>query len=105
MTKPTTLQHNENMWYIYMDESGDLGFDWRKKPSRYFIITFIATSNKKPIEKLVKKTHSLLRKNVKKLSGGILHANKEKPVTRNRLLSGFSKTDCSIMPILSNRVY
>lgn len=86
-----------------MDESGDLGFNWKKKPSRFFIITCIATSDRKPIEKLVKKTHTLLRKRVKKLSGGILHANKEKPVTRKRLLSGFAKTKCSVMTIYMDK--
>jgi len=30
------------MWYLYMDESGDLGFDFvNKKPSKFFTITIV----------------------------------------------------------------
>ena len=30
------------MWYLYLDESGDLGFDFvNKKPSRFFTITIL----------------------------------------------------------------
>lgn len=31
------------MWYLYLDESGDLGFDFvNKKPSRHFVIVILA---------------------------------------------------------------
>lgn len=31
------------MWYLYLDESGDLGFDFvNKQPSKYFTITILA---------------------------------------------------------------
>ena len=40
------------MAYIFLDESGDLGFDFSKKrTSRYFIITCLFVSHKRPIEK------------------------------------------------------
>ena len=81
------------MAYIFLDESGDLGFDPKKKNSKYFVITILAISNKKPLEKLVKKIHSQLRKKVKRLSGGILHAYKEKPTTRRRILRFIAMTD------------
>ncbi len=30
------------MWYLYLDESGDLGFDFvNKKPSKFFTITIL----------------------------------------------------------------
>lgn len=30
------------MWYLYLDESGDLGFDFvNKKPSKFFTVTII----------------------------------------------------------------
>lgn len=33
------------MWYLYLDESGDLGFDFvNKKPSKFFTITILALS-------------------------------------------------------------
>jgi len=86
-----------------MDESGDLGFNPKKKNSKYFVITILAASNKRPIEKIVKTVHATLRKKIKRLSGGILHAFKEKPVTRKRLLRLISKKECMIMTIYLNK--
>lgn len=50
------------MWNLYLDESGDLGFDFvNKKPSKFFTVTILALSTKdadKKISKAVKKTLS-----------------------------------------------
>lgn len=44
------------MAYIFLDESGDLGFNFTKsKTSKYFIITLLFVENKDPIEKSVNK--------------------------------------------------
>lgn len=55
------------MWYLCLDESGDLGFDFvNKKPSRYFTICLLATSDPKAyytIRRAIKKT---LRRKVNK---------------------------------------
>ncbi|OGG12984.1 hypothetical protein A2773_05845 [Candidatus Gottesmanbacteria bacterium RIFCSPHIGHO2_01_FULL_39_10] len=85
--------------YIFLDESGDLGFNPRKKNSKYFIVTVLFTANKAPIEKIAKKVHKNLRKKVKKLSGGVLHSVKEKPSTRVKLLTLLSQSNCFIMAI------
>ncbi|MBI5180514.1 MAG: DUF3800 domain-containing protein [Nitrospirae bacterium] len=90
------------MSYIFMDESGNLGFNFNKKgTSSYFLITFLLNKNKRPIEKCVKRIHSSLRKRYKRV--GILHAYKEEPVTRKRLLSLLAERDCMIMTILLNK--
>jgi hypothetical protein len=35
-----------NFWWLYLDESGDLGFDFvNSKPSRYFTLCILATSH------------------------------------------------------------
>lgn len=35
------------VWWLYLDESGDLGFDFiNRKPSRYFTICILATSHR-----------------------------------------------------------
>ncbi len=35
------------MWWLYLDESGDLGFDFvNKKPSEFFTICILATSHR-----------------------------------------------------------
>lgn len=91
------------MSYIFLDESGDLGFDPTKKNSKYFVITTLFTEDKRPIEKVVKKIHSGLRKRVKKLSGGVLHCYKEKPLTRKRLLRLLTEKKCLIMAIYLNK--
>lgn len=91
------------MHHLFLDESGDLGFDFSKKgTSKVFVITCLFTENKKPIEKIVKKIHSQLGKKFRKKSG-VLHAFKEKPVTRQRLLSKLAKCNCSIMTIYLNK--
>jgi len=89
--------------YIFLDESGDLGFDFRKKKtSKFFIVTCLFTGNKRPIEKIVKKTHSELKKKYKRRFG-ILHAVKEKPITRQRLLKRLNEKDCTVMTIYLNK--
>ena len=48
------------MHYLYLDESGDLGFDFfAKKPSNYFTVTVMLVQgmdNRKKIAKAVKRT-------------------------------------------------
>ena len=74
------------MSYIFMDESGNLGFNFNKRgTTSYFLITFLFSKSKRPIEKCVKKVHLGLRKKYKKI--GVLHAYAEESVTKRRLLS------------------
>lgn len=47
------------MWYLYLDESGDLGFDFvNKKPSKFFTMTILAAQgeNNRKLAKAVKIT-------------------------------------------------
>lgn len=48
------------MWYLFLDESGDLGFDFvNKKPSKFFTVTILAMSSRdseKEIAAGIKKT-------------------------------------------------
>ncbi|KKQ82760.1 MAG: hypothetical protein UT07_C0019G0001 [Parcubacteria group bacterium GW2011_GWB1_38_8] len=93
------------MSYIFLDESGDLGFNFKKKgTSKKFIITFlfVPESTKRGLEKVVKKTHSELSKHVKRRVG-VLHATNEKPITRQRLLKRLSEKNCTIMTIYLNK--
>lgn len=95
------------MAYIFLDESGDLGFNFRKKKtSKFFVITCLFVENKGPLEKIVKKTHSELQKKYKRRFG-ILHCVKEKPTTRQRLLRRINEKECFAMTIYLNkkRVY
>ena len=92
------------MAYIFLDESGDLGFNFKKKKtSKFFIVTCLLVENKKPFEKIVKKTYSELKKKYKRRFG-ILHCVKEKPITRQRLLKRLNEKDCAIMTIYLNKM-
>lgn len=48
------------MWYLYLDESGDLGFDFvNRKPSRFFTVTILVVKgveNNRALINAVKKT-------------------------------------------------
>lgn len=96
------------MAYVFLDESGDLGFDFsKKKTSNYFVITFLFVKNKNPIEKIVKKIFRGLTKNELKFHPSVLHCYKERPKIRTRLLTILSAKDCSVITIYLNkkRVY
>jgi len=55
------------MGYIFLDESGDLSFNFKKeKTSKIFVITCLFVENKRPIEKIIRKTHSELKKKYKR---------------------------------------
>ena len=87
-----------------MDESGDLGFDFSKhKTSRHFVVAFLFANNKKPLEKIVKKIFSGFTKTEVKNHHGSLHAYKEKPVTRLRILEELTKQDIQILTIRLNK--
>lgn len=95
------------MGYIFLDESGDLGFDFNKpKTTKFFVITLLFTSSRRPIEKCVRLVHRGLRQRYKKIHS-VLHATEEEPATRQRMLNKLAEKDCAIMAIYLNkkRVY
>lgn len=97
------------MGYIFLDESGDLGFDFeKKKTSKYFIITFLFSKNKKILESIVKKIFKGFTKTELRSHAGILHAFKEQPKTRQKLLRMFSEKmagDVIVITLNKKKVY
>lgn len=92
------------MAYIFLDESGDLGFDFtKKKTSKYFLITCLFVKEKRPIEKIVKNIFSCFSKKEIKTHHGTLHFFKEKPSTRQRLLNLLNEKDTSAVCIYLNK--
>lgn len=77
------------MIYIFLDESGDLGF--KKSSSKWFIVTLVITNNHRPLEKAIKKTRNELRKKYKNISE--MHAYHCDPSTRKKILRLLSKID------------
>jgi len=91
------------MAYIFLDESGDLGFNFKKAgASKYFIITILFVDNYRPIEKVVRKIHSTLKKKHKQKSG-VLHCYHESPITRRRMLRRLNEKEIKIMAICLNK--
>ncbi len=90
------------MAYIFMDESGDLGFRKNtKKSSRYFILVFLIVEEKKTFEKLIKKANTSLNR---KASSGTIHATSEKEETILKVLKNLEKAGCcKIMAIRLNK--
>lgn len=93
------------MSYIFLDESGDLGFDFSKnKTSKNFIITLLFTKDKSVLEKIVKKIFKGFNKKELQSHNGTLHAYKEKPKTKIKLLKDFVEKDCGdIITIYLNK--
>ena len=49
------------MWYLYLDESGDLGFDFvNKKPSKFFTVTVLVLNSYEADRKLAKEVKKVL---------------------------------------------
>lgn len=87
------------MAYIFLDESGDLGFDFKKKrTSKFFVVTVLFVEQKRPVEKLIRKVHAGLRKKYK-MRTSVLHATKEDPVNIARICRGLIIKHCKVMTI------
>ena len=53
------------MWRLYLDESGDLGFDFKeKKPSKFLTIAILATSQRQTVQQIGWAVKRTLRKKV-----------------------------------------
>ena len=88
------------MAYIYLDESGDLGFDFSKSgTSRHFLIALLLVINRRPVTSLVKKTFLSLPHAAKRNNSGILHAHHEKDITATRLLRALAQKSIRIAVI------
>ncbi|MDR0800461.1 MAG: DUF3800 domain-containing protein [Endomicrobium sp.] len=92
------------MAYIFMDESGCLGFDFTKsKTSKNFVIAFLMAKNNNVIKKAVSKTFNSIPKNKRRTHCGTLHCNKEEDKTRIKLLEELKDKDVSVMSIFLNK--
>jgi hypothetical protein len=88
------------MSYIFLDESGDLGFSERS--SRWFVLTIVFTNNHRKIEKCVKKVHRGLKRKHKKVKE--LHAYHADKITRKRALKHLAEVeDLKILSIILNK--
>jgi hypothetical protein len=72
------------MTYIFIDESGDLGFS--DGSSRYFVFTAVLCDDYRELERIIKKARKSLSKKHKKVRE--LHAYHADSKTRKRVLQG-----------------
>lgn len=92
------------MAYIYLDESGDLGFDFtKKKTSKYFVVTFMFVAQPGPVEKIVKKIFQSFTKAKRVHHPGVLHSTKESATTREKVLTLLAAKNISVMTIYLNK--
>lgn len=77
------------MAYIFLDESGDLGF--KETSSRWFLFTIAITDNRRALEKVIKHARKGLLKKHRRVSE--LHAYHADDSTRRRVLSDLAGID------------
>ncbi|HJH25901.1 MAG TPA: hypothetical protein C5S37_03805 [Methanophagales archaeon] len=86
--------------YIFLDESGDLGFS--KKSQQYFVIAILITKDKKPIENCIKRVRQRkLPKKYKRIPE--LKFRNSNRIVRKSVLKCLSKRDVEISYILLNK--
>lgn len=93
------------MKLLFQDESGDLGFDFSKqKTSRFFVITAVLMDEgvQKGTEKAVKEVFRKYAK-PKAHPEGVLHATKETPTVRRKLLQEVAERDVSVYAVVLNK--
>ncbi len=89
------------MGYVYLDESGDLGFDFtKKKTSKHFVITCLYTNNKKIVEKTIKKAFRDLPARIKRVHCGTFHCHKESGATKIKVLNRLAELNIVIFSII-----
>lgn len=92
------------MAWIFLDESGDLGFNFKKsKTSDYFVISLLFVKDKPLVERIVKRIFQGFTKKEVRSHSGILHCYKERASTRRKLLKKLSEKDISIINIYLNK--
>ena len=76
------------MSYIFMDESGDLGFNFSKtNTSRYFVMSFLISDSDDICRKIVAKTVKKMTLRNRANFSGVFHCNKENEDVRSNLLN------------------
>ena len=92
------------MSYIFLDESGDMGFDFtKKKTSQYFIITCLFSANNRPLQKIIKRTIKSFSVKERLRHHGVLHAHKETDRTRRKILNELAQQNVSVISIYLNK--
>jgi len=88
------------MAYIFLDESGDLGFS--KKSSKWFLFTIVLTNDHRSLEKVIKKIHRKLSKKYKRVAE--LHAYHSQSSIKIKVLEQIAKLkDVKVLCTILNK--
>lgn len=79
--------------YVFIDESGDLGFDFKKKgkPSNFFLVGALKVSEEKQLNRVIKRHRKRLKK--KKEEKKEVKFSNTSPENRKRILEDISKIE------------
>lgn len=89
------------MAYIYMDESGDLGFNDYELNSKFFIITFLIANNEKEISNVMKNLYKWMEgKKIRRKKSAFFHANQEWKASVKRALDLASRRDIKVVSLV-----
>ncbi len=92
------------MVYIYMDESGDLGFDITKwRTSKFFVITFLITKDEKTPNIIMKKSFNWMKHKKIKIKWWVFHAFSHLESTIQKVLNIAIEYDISIMTLVLDK--
>ncbi len=89
--------------FVFIDESGDLGFDFTKKgkPSDFFVVGAIKIGDGKFLNRVIKKHRKGLRK--KKEAGKEVKFSNTSPTNRGRILEDIAELDLEIFFVYINK--
>lgn len=93
------------MWFLYLDESGDLGFDFvNKKPSKFFTITIVAVKGVVANRALINSVkHTLKRKLHKKANIAEIKGSKTSKEILRYFYSQCKKIEFGIYSLTLNK--
>lgn len=93
------------MWFLYLDESGDLGFDFvNKKPSKFFTITIVAVKGTAANRALINSVkHTLKRKLNKKANIAEIKGSKTSKEILRYFYDQCKKVDFGIYSLTLNK--
>ena len=86
--------------YIFLDESGDLGFS--KRSSKWFLFTMVVIDDPKKLERVIKKVRKTLNKKHKRKHSE-LHSYHADEITRIRMLKELCKLNISVVTTILNK--
>jgi hypothetical protein len=93
------------MVFVFMDESGDLGFDFsKKKTTKYFLVTFIFTTGKRSCERIIKDIFRNFTPAQRKRRKGTIHCTKEDQLIRKKIFNKIRNADIKIISIILNKL-